>query len=131
MRHPLNAPAFTLIVLFPLFLLLIVAGCSSSGAGSQDLQTQMTGQWKRDQGDTVVIDLAKDAPSLTVDGQVYAAVIEKVDEMSNTVELKVETGSGEAQKWFLHQVWNDNGSSFKLQLRRNGTTDMLSPVGQS
>jgi len=131
MRHPLNAPAFTLIVLFPLFFLLIVSGCSSSGAGSQDLQTQMTGQWKRDQGDTVVIDLAKDAPSLTIDGQVYAAVIEKVDKMSNTVELKVETGSGEAQKWFIHQVWNDNGSSFKLQLRRNGTTDVLSPVGQS
>ena len=131
MRHPLNAPAFTLIVLVPLFFLLIVVGCSSSGAGSQDLQTQMTGQWKRDQGDTVVIDLAKDAPSLTIDGQVYAAVIEKVDKMSNTVELKVETESGEAQKWFIHQVWNDNGSSFKLQLRRNGTTDMLSPVGQS
>jgi len=131
MRHPLNAPAFTLIVLFPLFFLLIVSGCSSSGAGSQDLQTQMSGQWKRDQGDTVVIDLSKDAPSLTVDGQVYTAVIEKVDKMSNTVELKVETESGEAQTWFLHQAWNDNGSSFKLKLRRNGTTEVLSPVGQS
>lgn len=131
MRHPLNAPAFTLIVLFPLFFLLIVSGCSSSGAGSQDLKTQMTGQWKGDQGDTVVIDLAKDAPSLTVGGQVYTAEIEKVDEMSNTVELNVETESGEAQKWFIHQVWSDNGSTFKLQLRRNGTTEMLNPAEQS
>ena len=130
MRHSLNAFAFTLIVFFSLFPLLIV-GCSSSGAGSQDLQTQMSGQWKRDQGDTVVIDLAKDAPSLTVDGQVYSAVIEKIDKMSNTVELKVATEGGETQKWFLHQVWNDNGSTFKLQLRRNGTTDVLNPVGQS
>jgi len=130
MRHPLNAPAFTLIVLVPLFFLLIVGGCSSSG-GSQDLQTQMTGQWKRDQGDTVVIDLAKDAPSLTVDGHVYSAVIEKIDKMSNTIELKVETENGEAQNWFIHQVWNDNGSTFKLQLRRNGTTEVLKPVAQS
>ncbi|WP_319524832.1 hypothetical protein [uncultured Desulfosarcina sp.] len=131
MRHSLNAPTFTLIVLFSLFLLLNVGGCSSSGAGSQDLQTQMSGQWKRDQGDTVVIDLAKDAPSLTVDGHVYSAVIEKIDKMSNTVELKVATDGGENQKWFIHQVWSDNGSTFKLQLRRNGTTDVLSPVGQS
>lgn len=131
MRHPLNAPVFTLIVFLPLFFLLILSGCSSSGAGSPDLQTQMTGHWKGDQGDTVVIDLAKDAPSLTVDGHVYSAVIEKVDKMSNTVELKVETESGEAQKWFIHQVWSDNGSTFKLQLRRNGTTKVLNPVEQS
>ena len=131
MRHSLNAPAFTLIVFFSLFSLLVVGGCSSSGAGSQDLQTQMSGQWKRDQGDTVVIDLKKDAPSLTVDGHVYSAVIEKIDKMSNTIEVKVETEGGEAQNWFIHQVWNDNGSTFKLQLRRNGTTDVLSPVGQS
>jgi len=131
MRHPLNAPAFTLTVLFSLFFLLIVGGCSSSGAGSEDLQTQMSGQWMRDKGDTVVIDLTEKAPSLTVDGHVYSAVIEKVDKMSNTVEVKVETESGEAQNWFIHQVWDDNGSSFKLQLRRNGTTDVLRPVGQS
>lgn len=129
MRHPLNAPIFTLSVLLPVFFLLIVSGCSSSGANSEDLQTQLSGQWKRDQGDTVVIDLTKDAPSLTVDGHVYSAVIEKVDKMSNTVEVKVETESGEAQNWFIHQVWDDNGSSFKLQLRRNGTTDTLRPVG--
>jgi len=129
MRHPLNAPVFTLSVLLPVFFLLIVSGCSSSGANSEDLQTQLSGQWKRDQGDTVVIDLTKDAPSLTVDGHVYSAVIEKVDKMSNTVEVKVETESGEAQNWFIHQVWDDNGSSFKLQLRRNGTTDTLRPVG--
>jgi hypothetical protein len=131
MRHPLNAPVFTRIVLLPLFFLLIVSGCSSSGAGSQDLQTQMSGQWKRDQGDTVVIDLAKDAPSLTVEGRVYSAVIEKVDKMSNTIEVKVETENGESQNWFIHQIWNDNGSTFKLQLRRNGNTDVLHPVEQS
>ena len=112
-----------------LLLLLAVAGCSSSG--SADLETQMNGQWKNPQGGMVDIKLVKDAASLTIDGHVFPAVVEKVDKMANTVQLKVKTDAGASEEWSLHQMWNDNGSDFKLTLRRNGSSETLTPISRS
>ena len=112
-----------------LLLLLAVVGCSSSG--SADLETQMNGQWKNSQGGMVDIKLAKDAASLTIDGHVFPAVVEKVDKMANTVQLKVKTDAGANEEWSLHQMWNDNGSDFKLTLRRNGSSETLTPISRS
>ena len=112
-----------------LLLLLAVAGCSSSG--SADLETQMNGQWKNPQGGMVDIKLVKDAASLTIDGHVFPAVVEKVDKMANTVQLKVKTDAGASEEWSLHQMWNDNGSDFRLTLRRNGSSETLTPISRS
>jgi Tfp pilus assembly protein PilP len=112
-----------------LLLLLAVAGCSSSG--SADLETQMNGQWKNPQGGMVDIKLVKDAASLTIDGHVFPAVVEKVDKMANTVQLKVKTDAGASEEWSLHQMWNDNRSDFRLTLRRNGSSETLTPISRS
>ena len=79
----------------------------------------------------VDIKLVKDAASLTIDGHVFPAVVEKVDKMANTVQLKVKTDAGASEEWSLHQMWNDNGSDFKLTLRRNGSSETLTPISRS
>ena len=118
-------------ILSVLFLIAFIATISGCG-GDADLETQLSGKYKAaENGDTVDIQLAKESASLTLDGHVYAAVIEKVDRMSNTVTLKVKTESGNEEAWSLHQKWNDNGSEFKVNLMRNGDTKTLVPLGQS
>ena len=110
-------------------VMLTISGCSSS---SSDLATEVSGKWKLEQGTgTVDINLAKDASSVTIDGRTFKGVVDKVDKGSNTVHVKMETESGNTEEWTIHQVWNDNGSTFKLNLRRNGTSETLVPIEQS
>lgn len=116
------------ITLLTLCALLAVSGCSSTA----DLETQISGKWQRTKGDGIVdINLASTPKTLTFDGHSYDAVIEKVDQGANTVQVKVQTPSGESEVWSISQKWNDNGSSFKLAFRHNGTTETLTPAGQS
>lgn len=129
MRQRLKASTLTLPGLLLLLFLLAVCGCSTSGG--DDMETQMSGQWKRSQGDTMKIDLTKDTASLTIDGHVYPVVIDKIDKMGNTIELNVQIEDGKTEKWSIHQMWNDNGSDFNLTLRHNGTTETLTPIGKS
>jgi hypothetical protein len=113
-------------VLFLLFSMVI--GCGSEAS----IETQISGSWQRTQGDgTVEINLAKKPTSLVFDGKTYAATIDKVDKGHNSVHLKVATDNGTSEEWILQQVWNDNGSSFKLAFRRNGTQETLVPAKQS
>ena len=115
------------IAILSIFALAVV-GCSSGG----DLATEFSGKWKNEKtADTVDINLAKDSASLTIDGRTYQGAVEKIDPGTNTVHIKMNTDGGQAEEWSIHQVWNDNGSSFKLTLRRNGSTETLVPVGHS
>lgn len=119
-------PIISGVFLFAVFA--AVSGCSSD----VDLEKQFSGKWQQDGGtDIVDINLSANGPSLTLDGHVYPATIEKVDQMTNTVKLKVNTNTGNTETWSLHQVWNDNGSSFKVTLMRNGASETLVPVKQS
>lgn len=116
------------IAIVSIFILTLGA-CSSS---KSDLATEVSGKWQTEQGNgTVDINLAKNATSLTIDGRTFKGDVEKIDAGTNTVHLKVETDTGNKEEWSIHQVWNDNGSSFKLKLRRNGTTETLVPVKSS
>lgn len=109
-------------------LILIIAGCG----GGSDLATEVSGKYRIEPGNgEVAISLSTDASTLTIDGRTYTGAVEKVDKGTNTVHVKVAAEGGEAEIWSLHQVWNDNGSTFKLKLRRNGTTETLIPVGRS
>ena len=128
MKTTLNTSALTLLKLCALLSLLAFFGCSSTA----DLATQVSGKWQRTKGDGIVdINLAKAPKTLNVDGQSYNAEIEKVDQGTYTVEVKVKTPSGEQEVWSLSQRWNDNGSSFKLAFKHNGTTETLVPVSHS
>jgi hypothetical protein len=113
---------------FLAFIMFVIVGCGSS----TDLATDISGKWKSEQGnDRVDINLTKEASSLTIDGQTYKGVIESIDKGSNTVHVKVETDDGQSETWSIHQVWDDNGSTFNLTLRRNGTIETLIPAQKS
>ena len=112
-------------ILFTSVLLLTFAisiGCSGGGK----LQEQVSGMWKRTQSEGVVaINLATESKSLVIDGKTYPAAIENVDDGAYLIRLKVQPESEPAQTWTLRQVWNNNGSDFKLVFSHNGTEETL------
>ncbi len=120
MQHLILAAVF--------FLFSLVIGCGSEAS----LETQISGSWQRTDGNgTVEINLAGEPKSLVIDGQSYNAAIEKIEKGSYTTLVKVEVETGKAEVWSLRQVWNDNGSTFKLAFRHNGTQETLVHAGQS
>jgi len=127
MRKSLSMQGVILIAVFFLLFSMVI-GCGSETS----IEKQISGSWQRTQGDgTVEINLDKKPTSLVFDGKTYAAAIDKVDKGHNSVHLKVATDNGASEEWVLQQVWNDNGSSFKLAFRRNGTQETLVPAKQS
>ncbi len=112
------------VIFTSVFLILLssVIGCG----GGEKLQTQINGMWQRAQGDgTVEINIANDPKSLVIDGRSYVATIEKIDMGDYSVRLKVETEAGNTEPWILRQIWNDNGTNFKLIFNHNGTKEIL------
>lgn len=79
----------------------------------------------------VDINLAAEPKSVIVDGHSYKAAVEKTDKGSFTTVVKVESEDGKTDVWSLRQLWNDNGSAFKLEFKHNGTQETLVPVGRS
>ena len=119
-----------IIVMVAIFLFIgsMVVGCSSGG----DIQAQVSGTWQQPQtGGTVEINLVETPNSLKIDGKTYSATVEKVDKGNNAIFLNVETANGQTEAWVLRQVWSDNGDSFNLALRRNGTQETLEPGSRS
>ena len=118
---------FILTVAF-IFAVSIFIGCSSGN----NLQSQVSGTWQRTQGEgTVEINLETDPNSLKIDDQLYPATIEKIDKGNFNVYLKVETTAGQTEDWTLRQVWDDNGSSFKIAFSHNGTKEILESKTQT
>jgi hypothetical protein len=110
-----------------IFLLLFsfVIGCGSQA----NMETQISGSWQRSDGNgTIDINLVNDPKSLVVDGHSYKAVVEKTEKGSFTTLVKVEIETGKTEVWSLRQVWDDNGSTFKLAFRHNGTMETLVPA---
>jgi hypothetical protein len=124
MKQSLTGPRVFGIALFILTVTILI-GCS----GGEKIQSQISGTWQRTQGEgTVEINLANDPKSLKIGGQTYSATIDKVDKGSHSVHLKVETTAGQMEVWSLRQIWDDNGSSFKIAFNRNGTQETLEAV---
>lgn len=110
---------FTIVFIFSVSILI---GCSSG----ENLQSQVSGTWERTQGDgTVEINLGADPNSLKISDKIFPATIKKIDKGTFSVHLKVETTAGQMEDWTLRQIWNDNGSSFKIAFNRNGTREIL------
>jgi hypothetical protein len=110
-----------------IFLLLFsfVISCGSQA----NMETQISGSWQRSDGNgTIDINLVNDPKSLVVDGHSYKAVVEKTEKGSFTTLVKVEIETGKTEVWSLRQVWDDNGSTFKLAFRHNGTMETLVPA---
>lgn len=121
MKNLLKQHDFILTVAF-IFSVSILIGCS----GGKNLQSQVSGTWQRTQGEgTVEINLEKVPNSLKLNENLYSATIEKIDKGNFNIYLKVETTAGQIEDWTLHQIWDDNGSSFKIAFSHNGTKEIL------
>ena len=127
MRGTLTVQSIVLTVI-TLVLFSVIIGCGSEAS----LEKQISGTWQRAQGNgTVDINLINEPKSLVIDGHTYKAVVEKADKGTLTTLVKVEIETDKTEVWSIRQVWNDNGSSFKLAFRHNGTTETLVSPGKS
>ena len=111
------------------FLLATIAfGC----AGGGDIQEQISGKWKRTEGGGIVeIQLVKTPKSFVIDGQKYSAVVENVDNGKFSVTVKVQNSEGKTEVWELWQIWDDNGTNFKLAFNHGGSKEILITTGHS
>ena len=122
----------TLHTIIPMAILFVLMFTASGCSNSADLATEISGKWKNEQDSGIVdINLAKESSSLTIGGHTFECAVEDIDKGSDTVRLRVTTEGGDTEVWSIHQVWNNNGSAFKLKLRRNGTTEILLPAVHS
>lgn len=111
-----------ILTVVSIFTVSLVIGCSSA----ETFQSQFGGKWEATQGEgTVEINLGKDNVSMKINDKLYSATIDKVDKGNLTVYLKVETTAGQTEDWTLRQIWDDNGSSFKIAFNHNGTKEIL------
>ena len=121
MKRLMKLQDLTLAVAF-IFMLSMLVGCS----GGTNLQSEVSGTWQRTQSEGIVeINLEKNPNNLKINDKVYLATIEKIDKGKFSVYLKVETTPGQMEAWTLQQMWDDNGSSFKIAFSRNGTKEIL------
>ncbi len=103
---------------------LIASGCSMDNSGK--LLKEVSGVWARDQGaGTIAINLSGDTKTLVVDGQSYAATVERVEMGNHVIDLRVQNGSGEPELWSLREVWDDMGVNCKLVFSHNGEKETL------
>jgi hypothetical protein len=111
-----------ILTVVSIFTVSLLIGCSSA----ETFQSQFGGKWEGTQGEgTVEINLGKDNVSMKINDKLYSATIDKVDKGNLTVYLKVETTAGQTEDWTLRQIWDDNGSSFKIAFNHNGTKEIL------
>ena len=111
-----------------LFVVLIAAGCSSKS----DILKEVSGSWHNPgQPGTVDINLVGSNQSMKVDGKSYPITVEKIRMDDYVVNLKVQNGGSQPETWTLREVWNDNGTDFKLAFNHNGKSEMLVPVKKS
>jgi len=102
---------------------LIAFGCS---ADSGKLLKEVSGVWTRGQGTgTVAINLTGKDKSLVIDGQSYAATVQRVEMGNYVVDLKVQNGSNQPELWSVRESWDDNGDNFKLVFSHDGQKEVL------
>jgi len=105
-------------------LCMVFIGCSG-GSGSK--LTDISGIWKGgNDGTTIEINLAGEQKFLKIGDKTVEAMVKSVQD--DVISLDVKADNGQTEKWTLMQVWDDNGSTFSLAFRHNGTNDKLTLV---
>ena len=108
--------------------MLTLTGCSSKS----DILKEVSGIWQNNQNQgTVEINLTDDSKLLKMDGKSYPVTVDKVEMDRYQVNLKVQNGGSLPELWTLREVWNDNGTDFKLAFNHSGKKEMLVPKGKS
>lgn len=117
-----NLRYFCLALAFALCMAFV--GCSVS---SGDKLADISGIWKRGNDGTMIeINLAAEQNFLKIGDKTVEAMVKSVQD--DVVSLDVKADNGQTEKWTLMQVWDDNGSTFSLAFRHNGTKDKLTLV---
>ena len=111
-----------------LAIALITFGCS----GKNKLLNEVSGQWQNSQNQTMVdIHLVGDNKSVTVGGHPYPVLIDKVEMINFLIELKVQDGAAKPEAWTIKELWDENGTSFKLSFNHSGENEVLVHKTQS
>ena len=123
-----NLSLLAIFAVLSIGLIMTTCGCS----GKNKLLQEVSGQWQDSQNQTVVdIRLVGDSKSVTVGGHPYPVSIEKVELINYLVKLKVQNGAPEPESWTIMELWDENGSSFKLSFNHNGQSEVLVHMTQS
>lgn len=116
---------YTVSLLSLILFFIVISGCGSN----TDLAAQISGKWQVPKGaDTIDIKLDSEPKSIAVDGHIYKAILENINEGSYLVKVKIETEQGNTEVWSFRQLWNDNGSAFRLAFTHGETTETLIPA---
>jgi len=116
LRYFCLALAFALCIAF--------VGCSGS---SGDKLSDISGIWKRGNDGTMIeINLTGEHNFLKIGDKTVEAMVKSVQD--DVISLDVKADNGQTEKWTLMQVWDDNGSTFSLAFRHNGTNDKLTLI---
>ena len=108
--------------------MLTLSGCSSKS----DILKEVSGIWQNNQNQgTVEINLTDNSKLLKIDGKPYPVTVDKVEMDRYQVNLKVQNGGSLPEVWTLREVWNDNGTDFKLSFNHSGKKEVLVPKGKS
>ena len=107
-------------------LCMVFISCSGS---SGDKLADISGIWKRGNDGTMIeINLAGEQNFLKIGEKTIEATVKSVKD--DLISLDVKTDNDQTEKWTLMQVWNDNGSTFSLAFRHNGTKDKLTLINK-
>lgn len=102
-------------------LVLTIGGCAKKDDGL----ALVSGQWKSAKdGSPVIIDLEKAPKTIAYNQKTFAVSVTKIE--GDRISLEVEQDGGQKATWELVKVWDDNGSSFNLELVRGNSKERLS-----
>ncbi len=105
-------------------LCMVFVSCSGS---SGDKLADISGIWKRGNDGTMIeINLAGEQNFLKIGDKTVEATVKSVKD--DLISLDVKADNDQTEKWTLMQVWDDNGSTFSLAFRHNGTKDNLTLI---
>ncbi len=117
-----NLRYFCLALAFALCIAFV--GCSG---GSGNKLADISGIWKRGNDGTMIeINLTGEQNFLKIGDKTVEAMVKSVQD--DVISLDVKADNGQTEKWTLMQVWDDNGSTFSLAFRHNGTRDKLTLI---
>jgi len=105
-------------------LCIVFIGC---GGSSGNKLADVSGTWKRGNDGTMIeINLAGEQNFLKIGDKTVEATVKSVQ--NDLISLDVKADNNQTEKWTLMQVWDDNGSTFSLAFRHNGTNDKLTLI---
>jgi len=98
----------------------------SSCSNKTNIMSEMTGTWKSDKSsEPVTINLSGEQKSIEIGTAKVPVTVDKVDEGAYSIKMTAKPANGGVAAWSLRQVWNDNGSTFRIIFDHDGDEETL------